>query len=52
LIYTEIFPVNISSWKIHELILSVTGITEKNKKKNSSGVCELVFIYVEWKEIY
>jgi len=24
----EIFTVNISSWKIHELILSVTAITE------------------------
>jgi len=28
LIYTDIFTVNISSLKIHELILSVTGITE------------------------
>jgi len=24
----EIFTINISSWKIHELILSVTGMTE------------------------
>jgi len=31
---------NISSWKIHELILSASGIT---KKKNSSGVFDLVF---------
>jgi len=32
LIYTEIFTVNISSWKIHELILSVTGIAEYKKQ--------------------
>jgi len=49
LIYTEIFTINISSWKIYELILTVTGITEL---KNSSGVFELVLFYVEWKEMY
>jgi len=26
LIYMEIFTVNIRSWKIHELVLAVTGI--------------------------
>jgi len=45
LIYTEIFTVNISSWKIHELILSVTRITEKKV-----AVFKLVFFYVEWKK--
>jgi len=47
LIYTVNIQVNISSWKIHELILTVTGIPNK---KNSSGVFELVFFYVEWRK--
>jgi len=46
LIYTEIFTVNIRSRKIHELVLAVTGIIVQY-----SGVFELVFFYVEWKEI-
>jgi len=48
LIYLEIFTVNIRSWKIHDLILAVTGISNK---KQLSSVFELVFFYVEWKEI-
>jgi len=31
IIYMEIFTVNLSSWKMHDIILSVTGISNIKK---------------------